>query len=384
MKEHYLWTTEAVSAGHPDKVADQISDAILDSFLEQDKNSHVACETMVTQGCVILGGEVSSNAEVDFESVVRRTLIDIGYDCEENCFDAKKIEVQCKLHQQSSEINSAVSKGDDVGAGDQGLMFGYATNTPTFMPLGHLLAFKAIKKLEGHFHTYRHTGKDEEFLLPDAKTQVTMEYNGFPKINTIVVSTSHKKMSLAELTDRVFSIVIDPLREEYSEFFKKETNVIINPGGVWTFCGPSADTGLTGRKLVVDNYGPYCPIGGGCFSGKDPSKVDRSAAYAARYVAKNIVAAELSNQAQVQLSYAIGLTKPVSLRISADKSIEGLDEFVFEKIDLSPKGIIERFNLKRPIYFNTASGGHFGNKYYPWEKLDFSEELKTKFSAYQS
>lgn len=379
MSDSYLWTTEAVSAGHPDKVADQISDAVLDAFLADDPHSHVACETMVTQGCVILGGEVTSKAKPDLEEVVRTTICDIGYDCKENCFDGHEVEIHNKLHKQSPEIDAAVSKGEEIGAGDQGLMFGYACRaTPTYMPIGHFLAFDLIDKLEVHFHGYRHTELDREFLLPDAKTQVTMEYNGTPRINTIVLSTAHKKMSLEELKARVEKHIIGPFREQHRQYLSPNTQVVINPGGVWTFCGPAADTGLTGRKLVVDNYGPYCPVGGGCFSGKDPSKVDRSAAYAARYVAKNIAAAGLSEQVQVQLSYAIGMTRPVSIRIKTDHPIAGLDRFILGNLDLSPRGIIERFQLKRPIYLATASSGHFGHDF-PWEQLDLVGELRSKF-----
>jgi len=328
---------------------------------------------------VILGGEIKSVAkDVDVEGVVRRVIREVGYDCEANCFDGQTVEVLNKLHTQSFEIDGAVSKDGDIGAGDQGLMFGYACDeTGEYMPLGHVLAFRLIRNLEHHFHNYRHSGNEhEELFLPDAKTQVTLLYGVIhgrkkaDRVETIVVSTSHRKdLSEPELRKHVLRVAVKPLLEVYGDLFVA-ANHLINPGGLWTFCGPAADTGLTGRKLVVDNYGPYCPIGGGCFSGKDPTKVDRSAAYAARYIAKNIVAAKLSNEAQVQLSYAIGHTKPVSVRIRTDVPIAGLDRFIMERLDLSPRGIIERFQLRRPIYQQTASGGHFGNPAYPWEQLD--------------
>jgi len=392
----FLWTTEAVSAGHPDKLADQISDAVLDAHLVVDPTSRVACETMVTQGSVILGGEITSDAKPDLEEVVRKVIRDVGYDREDHCFDANSVAFQNKLHKQSPEIDGAVSQGDDIGAGDQGLMFGFACNeTDSFMPLGHVLAFELIRNLEAHFQANRNNGL-EAFLLPDAKSQVTIEYaerlgRRIPgRVNTIVVSASHHKRMKdllkggeAEATkdivhENVREVALEPMRDKYGKWLN-HTRLHINPGGVWTFCGPAADTGLTGRKIVVDNYGPYCPIGGGCFSGKDPTKVDRSAAYAARHIAKNIVAAELSSEAQVQLSYAIGVTQPVSVRIKTEVPIEGLSKFIMDRLDLSPRGIIEKFNLQHISYLPTASGGHFGNPNYPWEALDMVEDLRGEF-----
>ncbi len=365
----YLWTSECVSAGHPDKVADQISDAILDAYLEKDPNSKVAVETLVTENTIIVAGEVTSLGMIDVEKVARDTVYNIGYTCDEYGLDGKKCDFISKIHKQSPQINKAVVISDkELGAGDQGIMFGYATNeTPNFMPLTIFLARLTIESL-------RHCkGK----LLPDAKSQVTIEYDetGAKHVDTILVSTQHvvtlRLEEVKELVRVQLHKMISTLPTKIASLFDDKTKYIINPGGVWNYGGPAADTGLTGRKIVVDNYGADCPIGGGAFSGKDPSKVDRSAAYAARHLAKNIVAQGLASYATVQLSYAIGISEPISVRVKLDSDKE-LN--VKPKVSFSPSGIIERLYLKNPIYLPTAKYGHFGfkpeGKNYAWETLN--------------
>jgi len=395
----YQWTTEAVSKGHPDKVADQISDSILDAYLKIDPNLHVACECMVMKDLVVVSGEVSTCDKIDTEAVVRRVLCDIGYDDPVREYDGNTIEILDGINVQSQEIANAVVKKDgDIGAGDQGIMFGYATDeTDSFMPLTHHLAFRFINALEEDIASKRQEAHWGSIFLPDSKSQVTINYadDGKPlSIATIVVSTQHRRdVSLSELREYVHDEIIPPIAEDFDELFNDETKFLINPSGAWHFGGPAADTGLTGRKIVVDNYGADCPIGGGAFSGKDPTKVDRSAAYAARYIAKNLVASGIANKATIQLSYAIGVCQPTSVRvitprINWDVSYSGIPapprktdadigEMIQELVDLSPCGIIERFNLRSPIYARTASGGHFGNADYPWEKLDldFSDQF---------
>jgi S-adenosylmethionine synthetase len=388
----YQWTTEAVSKGHPDKVADQISDSILDAYLKIDPNFHVACECMVMKDLVVVSGEVSPGEKIDTEAVVRRVLCDIGYDDPVREYDGNTIKILDGLNVQSPEIDNAVAKKNgDIGAGDQGIMFGYATNeTDSFMPLTHHLAFRFINALEEDIASKRQEAHWGSIFLPDSKSQVTINYtdDGKPlSIATIVVSTQHRRdVSLSELKEYVHNEIIPPIAEDFGDLFNEETRFLINPSGAWHFGGPAADTGLTGRKIVVDNYGADCPIGGGAFSGKDPTKVDRSAAYAARYIAKNLVASGIANKATIQLSYAIGVSQPTSVRVitprincdvsdigtpaTPTKTDADLSDMIQELVDLSPFGIIERFNLRSPIYARTASGGHFGNIDYPWEKLD--------------
>ncbi len=378
----YQWTSEAVSQGHPDKVADQISDAILDAFLSKDRNLHVACECMVMKDLIVISGEVSPCEKIDVEAVVRRVLRRIGYDRPEHSYDGNTVQILDKLNVQSQEIATAVERKDgQIGAGDQGIMFGFACNeTKTLMPLTHHLAFRFINALEHDISLHRDGDKWGSIFLPDAKSQVTIQYNDDDKpeaVKTVVISTQHRHdVSLSEVQDYIHSNVIPPLTKEFEGLFNSRTKFLINPAGAWHFGGPGADTGLTGRKIVIDNYGADCPIGGGAFSGKDPTKVDRSAAYAARYLAKNIVHAALAERATIQLSYAIGIPEPVSVRVmTPDKTYDRiLSEVVREIVDLSPRGIIEHFDLLRPIYEATASGGHFGREF-PWEKCDLAQHL---------
>lgn len=373
----YLWTSEAVSSGHPDKVADQIADAVLDGFLAVDPFERVACEVTCCKDLVLVTGEVSSQYPVDIESIVRNTIIDIGYDGEARCYDGSQVPILNKLNRQSHEIAAAVAKDTgEIGAGDQGIMFGYACDeTPTYMPLAHHLSFRLINELAADRKRTR-PGRPS-ILSPDAKTQVTIAYDneGWAQyIDTIVISTQHLKdafNTLQDLQEYLHCLATSVLRDE--PLLRAETKWFLNPAGLWSFGGPAADTGLSGRKIVVDNYGADCPIGGGSFSGKDPTKVDRSGAYAARHIAKNIVAAGLAKKCQVQISYAIGIVDPVSIRVQTVGNVtsdELLTQAVRELVPLSPKAIIDRFDLRRPIYTATASGGHFGRDEFPWEQLD--------------
>ncbi|GAB2024070.1 methionine adenosyltransferase [Lactovum odontotermitis] len=390
-KEKRLFTSESVSEGHPDKVADQISDAILDAILAQDPLAHVACETVVYTGTVEVFGEVTTTAYVDIASVVRETIKKIGYDDSENGFDYKSVGVHVSLVEQSPDIAQGVNEAEEVrgksdidpldliGAGDQGMMFGYAsTETPEYMPLAISLAHRLVKKLAD----LRKSG-EIAYLRPDAKSQVTVEYdeNGTAqRIDTIVISTQHAAIAANEeirrdVIEKVIKAVIP------AELLDDETKIFVNPTGRFVIGGPQGDSGLTGRKIIVDTYGGYAPHGGGAFSGKDPTKVDRSASYAARYVAKNIVAAGLAEKAQVQLSYAIGMAHPTSINIetfgTGKVSDEALLAAIRQVFDLRPAGIIKMLNLRRPIYAQTAAYGHFGRTDIdlPWEKLDKVEEL---------
>ena len=387
----FLFTSESVTEGHPDKVCDQISDAILDAMLKGDKNSRVACETFCTTDIVNIMGEITTNSEVDIESVVREVLCDIGYDSkEEACFDGKTCKVIINLDKQSPDIalgvdNSLELKGgeDDKynqhGAGDQGMMFGFACDeTPELMPLSISLAHKMSKRLTD----VRKSG-ELSYLRPDGKTQVTVEYeNGAPKrIDAVVVSSQHSAdISLDTLRADILEKVIKPTIP--AELFDDETKVYINPTGRFVVGGPQGDTGLTGRKIIVDTYGGMARHGGGAFSGKDPTKVDRSAAYAARYVAKNIVAAGLAHKCEVQLAYAIGVAKPVSVMVDtfgtgvcADGVIADAVNAVF---DLRPAAIIDKLELRRPIYRKTSNYGHLGREDadFTWEKTDKVQALK--------
>ncbi len=368
---NFLFTSESVSEGHPDKVADQISDAILDAYLELDPNAKVACECLITTGQLVIAGEVSSMATVDVIQIAKDTIRDIGYTSESVGFDCDTANYLNLLHAQSPEINYSVSDG---GAGDQGLMFGYAcTETETLMPLPITMAHEILWELK----KLRKSGY-YNWLRPDAKCQVTVEYkNNTPiRVHTIVLSTQH--------TDEVDKEYIEPILIQYllkkvlTKYFPDSylhpPIVMINPSGSFTIGGPHGDTGLTGRKIIVDTYGGSCPHGGGAFSGKDPSKVDRSAAYAARYVAKHIVAAKLATKCTVQISYAIGYNKPISLYIDTHGTGVIFDEIIVDKIskifDLTPNGIIKMLDLKRPIYKETAAYGHFGIDHYPWEVIN--------------
>lgn len=383
-----LFTSESVTEGHPDKIADQVSDAILDAILKDDPNARVACETTVTTGMALIAGEISTTTYVDIPKVVRETIKEIGYTRAKYGYDYETMAILTAIDEQSPDIAQGVDKRDKdseeeieaTGAGDQGLMFGYATNeTETYMPLAIYLSHQLAKRLSD-------VRKDGtlNYLRPDGKVQVTVEYdeNDNPvRIDTIVVSTQHADdVTLEQIQEDIKAHVIYPTVPE--NLINEQTKFYINPTGRFVIGGPQGDAGLTGRKIIVDTYGGYARHGGGCFSGKDPTKVDRSAAYAARYVAKNIVAAGLADQCEVQLAYAIGVAEPVSIAIDTfgtGKVSEGqLVEAVRKHFDLRPAGIIKMLDLKQPIYKQTAAYGHFGRTdvLFPWEKLDKVEELK--------
>lgn len=387
-----LFTSESVTEGHPDKIADQVSDAILDAILKDDPNARVACETTVTTGMALIAGEISTTTYVDIPKVVRETIKEIGYTRAKYGYDYETMAILTAIDEQSPDIAQGVDKAleyrdkdseeeiEATGAGDQGLMFGYATNeTETYMPLAIYLSHQLAKRLSD-------VRKDGtlNYLRPDGKVQVTVEYdeNDNPvRIDTIVVSTQHADdVTLEQIQEDIKAHVIYPTVPE--NLINEQTKFYINPTGRFVIGGPQGDAGLTGRKIIVDTYGGYARHGGGCFSGKDPTKVDRSAAYAARYVAKNIVAAGLADQCEVQLAYAIGVAEPVSIAIDTfgtGKVSEGqLVEAVRKHFDLRPAGIIKMLDLKQPIYKQTAAYGHFGRTdvLFPWEKLDKVEEIK--------
>lgn len=387
-----LFTSESVTEGHPDKIADQVSDAILDAILKDDPNARVACETTVTTGMALIAGEISTTTYVDIPKVVRETIKEIGYTRAKYGYDYETMAILTAIDEQSPDIAQGVDKAleyrdkdseeeiEATGAGDQGLMFGYATNeTETYMPLAIYLSHQLAKRLSD-------VRKDGtlNYLRPDGKVQVTVEYDGNDnpvRIDTIVVSTQHAEdVTLEQIQEDIKAHVIYPTVPE--NLINDQTKFYINPTGRFVIGGPQGDAGLTGRKIIVDTYGGYARHGGGCFSGKDPTKVDRSAAYAARYVAKNIVAAGLADQCEVQLAYAIGVAEPVSIAIDTfgtGKVSEGqLVEAVRKHFDLRPAGIIKMLDLKQPIYKQTAAYGHFGRTdvLFPWEKLDKVEELK--------
>ncbi len=422
----YLFTSESVSEGHPDKVADQISDAILDEFLAFDPQSKVACETFVTTGQVVLGGEVKSKAYVDVQDVARKVINRIGYTKSEYMFEGNSCGVLSAIHEQSADINRGVerSEAENQGAGDQGMMFGYACNeTDDYMPLS--LALSHILLIE--LAAIRKEGKEMTYLRPDSKSQVTIEYNneGYPeRVHTIVVSTQHDefitandfisqeeadKAMVKQIHEDVEKILLPRVLEKYpymAKYFKGDIILHVNPTGKFVIGGPHGDTGLTGRKIIVDTYGGKGAHGGGAFSGKDPSKVDRSAAYAARHIAKNLVAAGVSDEILVQVAYAIGVAEPVSLYINTyGKSKVAISdaeiaERVLKIFDMRPYAIEQRLKLRNPIYAETASYGHMGRtprtvtkcyetRYEPyrcyevelftWEKLDFVEKIKAEF-----
>ncbi len=413
----YLFTSESVSEGHPDKVADQISDALLDHFLAFDNQSKVACETLVTTGQVILSGEVKSNTYVDVQSIARNTINDIGYTKGEYQFSGDSCGVVSMIHEQSQDINQGVDRAskEEQGAGDQGMMFGYATNeTKNYMPLALAISHKILEVLS----KFRHLGTPIDYLRPDAKSQVTIEYsdsNEPIRIDTIVVSTQHDsfasdKEMLSQIKNdiihKLMPRVIASFPTSIQSLFNDQIIYHINPTGKFVIGGPHGDTGLTGRKIIVDTYGGKGAHGGGAFSGKDPSKVDRSAAYAARHIAKNLVAAGVCEEVLVQVSYAIGVVQPTSLFVNTygtskvDITDGSIAKKLLEVFDLSPYGIEKRLKLRTPIYLETAAYGHMGREpkivtkvfkspyngeisldveLFTWEKLDMVHELKNKF-----
>ena len=368
MNNRFQFTSESVSAGHPDKVADQISDAILDAYLKLDPLSKVACECLITTNILVIAGEVTSHAKIDPVEIAKTVLKDIGYDNDAVGFNCHKAIILNVMHTQSSEIFDCVVDG---GAGDQGIMFGHACrDTDELMPLAIMLSHKIVKKL----HELR-KDKTLPWLRPDAKSQVTLTYeNGVPvSVDTVVVSTQHdESISQEDIRTAVIEKVIEPILGEWLK--KNQPEYLINPSGSFTIGGPHGDTGLTGRKIVVDTYGGSCPHGGGAFSGKDPSKVDRSAAYAARYIAKHLVASGLMDKCTVQLSYAIGVSEPTSIHIESYGThrcdLSTLVKVVYDLFPVKPNQIIDVFQLRQPIYAQTASYGHFGNENFPWEVIN--------------
>ncbi|HOA41832.1 MAG TPA: methionine adenosyltransferase [Halanaerobiales bacterium] len=389
MGSRYLFTSESVTEGHPDKVADQISDAVLDAILERDPDARVACETLVTTGLIMISGEISTDCYVDIAEVARKTVKAIGYDRAKYGFDGDTCAVLTAIDEQSSDIAMGVDKALEVkegkesgqlGAGDQGIMFGYACNeTDELMPMPIILAHKLAKRLA-------EVRKEEvlPYLRPDGKSQVTIEYeDGRPvRVDTVLVSTQHHPdISQEELKKDIIKHVIEPV---IPEELLIDTKILVNPTGRFVIGGPQGDTGLTGRKIIVDTYGGAARHGGGAFSGKDPTKVDRSASYAARYVAKNVVAAGLADRCEVQLSYAIGVARPISIMVDTFNTARVPEEKIVELInkhfDLRPAEIIKNFDLKRPLYLQVAKYGHFGRNdlELPWEEIDKAEILKNE------
>ena len=386
-KENYYFTSESVSEGHPDKVCDKISDSILDEYLTRDPNSRVAIETMVTANLIIIAGEVKSLGKIktnEIEEIARKTVKDIGYNLED--FNWEDVEIRIYIHDQSPDIAMGVDSKDDnksEGAGDQGIMFGYACNeTPELMPAPILYSHKILEMLAKK----RRSGQVKG-ILPDSKSQITLYYEaGIPKfVDSIVISTQHLEgVTRNYLKDILLGIIGDVLPYGW---FNDETKLLINPTGNFVIGGPAGDTGLTGRKIIVDTYGGAAPHGGGAFSGKDPTKVDRSAAYIARYLAKNIVAAGISGECTIQLSYAIGVSEPLSIYVKTDKTSivdeNVISDFIRKKIDLTPRGIMNYLNLNKPIYSITSAYGHFGRDpgddgTFSWEKIDLAKTLKNE------
>jgi S-adenosylmethionine synthetase len=372
----HLFTSESVTEGHPDKIADQISDSILDAILTQDPMSRVACETLVTTGLALVAGEITTTAKIDYQDVVRKTITEVGYTRGKYGFDAETCAVLSSIHSQSPDIAMGVDTG---GAGDQGLMFGYACNeTDELMPLPIMLAHKLVKGLS----CCRRDGS-LDYLRPDGKSQVTVEYDGIKpiRIDAVVISSQHSPLVSQEtmredITNKIIKTSMP------AHLMDKNTKIYVNPTGRFVVGGPHGDAGVTGRKIIVDTYGGYAPHGGGAFSGKDPTKVDRSACYMARYVAKNVVAAGLADRATVQLAYAIGVAEPVSVMVDTDGSGKipepKITELVRQNFKLTPRGIHEELNLRRPIYTKTAAFGHFGRTEpeFTWEKTDKAAALK--------
>jgi S-adenosylmethionine synthetase len=413
----YLFTSESVSEGHPDKVSDQISDALLDAFLSQDPDSKVACETLVTTGLVVLSGEVKTHAYVDVQKVAREVIKKIGYTNADYMFESDGCGVISAIHEQSKDINRGVERAseEEQGAGDQGMMFGYASReTDNYMPLSLELSHLLLKELA----SIRREGKEMKYLRPDAKSQVTIEYdddNNPARIHTIVVSTQHDEFAdddamIRKITEDVQSILIPRVKkllpDRVQSLFKDDHILHVNPTGKFVIGGPHGDTGLTGRKIIVDTYGGKGAHGGGAFSGKDSSKVDRSAAYAARHIAKNMVAAGIADEVLVQVAYAIGVAKPVGVYVDTYNTakVSMKDGEIAQKIeqifDLRPNAIVKRFNLKKPIFSETAAYGHMGRipevkniaifkdgketrediQFFGWEKLDYVDTLKKEFN----
>ncbi|MBU0473639.1 MAG: methionine adenosyltransferase [Bacteroidetes bacterium] len=377
----YYFTSESVSEGHPDKVCDAISDGVLDAIFEQDPNARVACETFVTTGLVVVGGEVTTTAYVDIESIVRKTIKEIGYTKAEYKFDSESCGVLNAIHAQSPDIAMGVDTG---GAGDQGIMFGYACDqTPELMPMPIVYAHKLVKRLSD---IRKKNSKLMPYLRPDAKSQVTIEYDETNKplrVDAVVISTQHdSKVKQSQIKKDVIEHVIKKIIPE--KYLDKNTKYFVNPTGRFEIGGPHGDSGVTGRKIIVDTYGGWAPHGGGAFSGKDPSKVDRSATYAARHIAKNVVAAKLAKECLVQVAYAIGVAQPVSIYVDTKGtgviSDNAISEMIQKEVDLTPAGIISRLDLKRPIYRKTSSYGHFGRNEFSWEKLDLVDTFK-KYKA---
>ncbi|WP_124949654.1 methionine adenosyltransferase [Sulfuriferula thiophila] len=382
--QDYIFTSESVSEGHPDKVADQISDAVLDAILTQDPHARVACETLVTTGLVVIAGEITTHAMIDYNQIARQTVKRIGYDSSEIGFDYNTCSVLTTFGKQSADIAQGVNEGQgldlDQGAGDQGLMFGYACDeTPSLMPMPIYLAHRLVERQA----ELRKDGR-LPWLRPDAKSQVSIRYvDGKPQhVDTVVLSTQHHPdVSHAQIQEAVIEEIIKPVIP--ADMLKQDVRYLVNPTGRFVIGGPMGDAGLTGRKIIVDTYGGAAPHGGGAFSGKDPSKVDRSAAYAGRYVAKNIVAAGLASKCLVQVAYAIGVARPVSLMVNTfgtgKISDERIAQLVEAHFDLRPKAIIQTLNLLRPIYTRTASYGHFGRDEpeFTWEATDKAEALKS-------
>lgn len=375
----YLFTSESVSEGHPDKVCDAISDGVLDAILKDDPNGRVACETFVTTGLVVVGGEVTTKAYIDIEKVVRTTIRNIGYTKAEYKFDSESCGVLNAIHSQSPDIAMGVDKG---GAGDQGIMFGFACDqTPELMPMPIVYAHKLVKRLAD---IRKNNSKLMPYLRPDAKSQVTIEYddNNVPiRVDAVVISTQHdgdvsQKKIKADVIEHVIKNIIP------EEYLDKRTKYFVNPTGRFEIGGPHGDSGVTGRKIIVDTYGGWAPHGGGAFSGKDPSKVDRSATYAARHIAKNVVGAKLAKECLVQVAYAIGVAEPVSVYVNTNGTgilpDKVLGNLIKKEVDLTPRGIINRLKLRRPIYQKTSSYGHFGrnDKDFTWEKLDLVSTFK--------
>ena len=375
----YLFTSESVSEGHPDKIADQISDAVLDEIIKQDPKARVACETYVKTGMALVGGEITTSAWVDIENLAREVICDIGYTSSEMGFDGRSCAVLNAIGKQSADINQGVDRESplDQGAGDQGIMFGYATNeTDVFMPAAITYAHRLMERQA----QVRKSGK-LDWLRPDAKSQLTFKYedNNIVGIDAVVLSTQHADtISQKDLHEGVMEEIIKPVLPAH--WLSKDTKYFINPTGRVVIGGPMGDCGLTGRKIIVDTYGGAARHGGGAFSGKDPSKVDRSAAYAARYVAKNIVAAGLADRCEIQLSYAIGVAEPTSIMIetfgTGKVANELLVNLVREFFDLRPYGLIKMLDLIQPIYRQTAAYGHFGREQFPWEKIDRAADLR--------
>ncbi|MCL2475192.1 MAG: methionine adenosyltransferase [Chloroflexi bacterium] len=382
MKRDYLFTSESVSEGHPDKMCDRISDAILDAVLAQDPLSRVACETLIARNNIFIAGEITSKAKIDYAETAKKALREVSERPNLNWFNEKNCIIQTNIAHQSSNISNAVDCCEELGAGDQGMMFGYACNeTAEYMPLAIYLAHRLMEK-----HAQVRKNGLLPWLGPDAKAQVTVRYQNHTPVSVekVLISTQHEEnIDNKTIYNKVKEYIIETVIP--NELRGADIEYLINPSGLFVLGGPVADTGLTGRKIIVDTYGGSCPHGGGAFSGKDPTKVDRSAAYMARYMAKNIVAAGLASRVTIQLSYAIGIPQPTSLMINthgtgiySDSEIEKAVRVVFP---LTPKGIIDSLDLRKPIYKNTASYGHFGRKGFSWEKTDCTEILKQALTA---